>query len=304
MSITVLAWLGTDVMLQMVLALIMLGVGLSLRLSDFRYVLDNGRLLITGLALKILFLPLLGWLLAMPFALPVAWQFGILLLLFTPGGTTSNVITYWFGGTSALTIFLTTLSGFITILTIPLFVNWGSWYYWGVGTAIRLPFWSTVGNIFFVIVLPALLGLWVRHKRPGEAVKLERFLRPVAVVLLGLVYLIKFFAPSDAGGSGITMAEVVKLLPPLLLLNVVAMWMGFQIAVQTGINRRDSMTIGIEMGVQNAALALLIGSVYLQNEDFVKPALVYGMFTFWTTAAFGWVISRFFSRKKGRDSDI
>ena len=115
--------LHIDELLQWVLAMIMLSVGLSLQMKDFVYVLRNRQLLSLGLLLKILVIPLVSFGILAISGLPPLWQFGIMLLLFCPGGTTSNVITYWAGGTSALTIFLTVLSGFITLLTLPLFVK-------------------------------------------------------------------------------------------------------------------------------------------------------------------------------------
>ncbi len=276
-----------DTFLQLVLALIMFAVGLSLRLSDFGYVLAHRRLLVLGLGIKTVLVPLLAFALLSLTALPAVWQFGILLLLFCPGGTTSNVITYWAGGTAALTIFLTVLSGVITIFTLPMLVSVAAFYYFGKSTDFELPVWETVGSILQIILLPALVGLLLRMRHEGVAVALERWVRPVSVGLLGVVYAWKFLAPEGSGtGTPLSWADTAALLPVLLLINVGGMALAYGISRRMGAVARDAMTIGIEMGIQNAGLAILVSDVFLHNPDLSKPALLYALFSFWTTGIF------------------
>lgn len=289
--------LDVDLLLKIVLGVIMLSVGLSLRLQDFQYVLKHKRLLGIGLILKLFILPLIGFLLMRFSGLSLIFQFGTMILLFAAGGTTSNVITYWFKGTSALTIFLTTFSSLLAVLLIPLLVNLTSVFYFGAGTAFSLPVAETVINILVIIILPTLIGLFVHERYTQLAQSMEKIIKPVSVVMLGLVFLIKFFAPADAGGTGITWLDVRQLAPTLVIVNVAGMVAGFWIARWFQLNNRDSMTIGIEMGLQNAGMAILIGGVFLGNEELVKPALLYAMFTFWSTAIFAWVIKRLYYEK-------
>lgn len=289
--------LDVDLLLKLVLGVIMLSVGLSLRLPDFRYVLQHKRLLAIGLVLKLFILPLIGFFLLRFSGLSLIFQFGTMILLFAAGGTTSNVITYWFKGTSALTIFLTTISSLLAVLLIPLFVNMTSIFYFGAGTAFSLPVAETVFNIIIIIIVPTLLGLYVHERYTHLAQSVEKVIKPASVVMLGLVFLIKFFAPSDAGGTGISWLDIKQLALILVIINMAGMIAGFWIARGFKLNNRDSMTIGIEMGLQNAGMAILIGGVFLGNEELVKPALLYAMFTFWSTAIFAWVIKRLYYEK-------
>lgn len=212
--------LNVDLILKFVLALIMLGVGLSLKLKDFEYVRKNKNLIFIGLLIKLLIIPILGFLLLELTTLSLILKFGIIILLVTPGGTTSNLLTYWFEGTSALTILLTTLSSFICILSIPAFVNGFSWYYFGNGSEFSLPILDTFLNIFFIILLPSFIGLLIHEKKPFLAIKTEKIIKPISISLLGLVYLIKFIAPKDAGGSLINLEDIYLLLPLLLQYSV------------------------------------------------------------------------------------
>lgn len=284
--------LHVDGLLQLVLAMIMLSVGLSLQFEDFVYVLRNRQLLSFGLVIKMLVIPLVSWGFLALSGLPPLWQFGIMIMLFCPSGTTSNVITYWARGTSALTIFLTVLSGLITLLTLPLFAKGIAPFYFTAETRLSLPFLEILLRIFLIILLPAFAGLWVRRIHPDFAQWLEKLLKTVATTLLGAVYLIKFFAPPADGSEAISWSDVKMLIIPLLLINVLGMLFAYFYALRRKVRPRDAMTIGIEMGVQNAGLAILIGDVLLANHDISKPALLYAMFSFWTTAAFAWWAKR------------
>lgn len=288
--------LHIDLLLQFVLAMIMLSVGLSLQLKDFIYVLKNRQLLLLGLSLKIILIPLLALGLMLLSGLSPLWQFGIMIMLFCPGGTTSNVITYWAKGTSALTIFLTVLSGFITLLTLPLFTKTIAPLYFDAAADFDLPFGEIVLRIFLIILLPAFGGLVLRRYYEDFAQKLELFLKMTSTVLLGLVYLIKFFASPQDGGTAISWADVKILMPYLLLINIGGMFLAYFLAKKRDISQRDAMTIGIEMGVMNGGLAILIGDVLLNNHDISKPALLYAFFSFWTTAGFAWWAGRKLSK--------
>lgn len=284
--------LYVDGLLQLVLAMIMLSVGLSLQLGDFVYVLRNRQLLALGLVIKMLVIPFLAWGFLAVSGLPLLWQFGIMVMLFCPSGTTSNVITYWAKGNSALTIFLTVLSGFITLLTLPLFAKAIAPFYFPSETEFSLPFLDILLRILLIILLPAFVGLWMRRRYPDFAQWLEKLLKNVATTLLGAVYLIKFFAPPADGSTAISWADVKILVIPLLAINLGGMLLAYFYARRRKIRPRDAMTIGIEMGVQNAGLAILIGDVLLANHEISKPALLYAMFSFWTTAAFAWWAKR------------
>ena len=285
-------YINIDNAIAMVLSVIMFSVGLSLHLSDFRYVLKNNLLLLIGLIAKIIILPLLGLLIIELSSLPPVFKLGIIIMLVCPGGTTSNVITYWFGGTAALTIFLTTISSLIAVFTIPGIVNLASRFYFGEATTFSLPISDTIINIVSIIVIPAIIGLMIKKYKSKLADQMEKILKPLSLIGLATVFLIKFFGSKASGGAGITTDEIITLLPALLLINILGMIFGFFFARILDATSKDSMTIGVEMGVQNVSLALLIGSVFLGSQELIKPALLYAMFTFWSTTIFAFLIKK------------
>lgn len=278
--------------------MIMLSVGLSLTTKDFDYIIQNPRITIGGLLFKMFCFPFIGVAIANLLGLSITFQLGIFILLICPGGTTSNLITYWFSGNKALTIALTTIASFIAVVTIPILTNWAHKFYFEDNVIVELPVLETIANIFFVMILPVLTGMFFRwrYERPSDVA--ERVLKYVSVVLLGVVYAIKFFASKENGGTEISQEELFTLLPVLLVINIAGLLFGFLASKFFKINTQDSMTIGIEVGLENVSLAIVVGSVLLQNEDLVKPGLIYAMFSFWTAMAFAVIVKKLFFRKK------
>jgi BASS family bile acid:Na+ symporter len=115
----------------------------------------------------------------------------------------------------------------------------------------------------------------------------EQRLKWITVALLAVLFLIKFFAGEEQGGSGITRQEVLAILPYSVLVNVLGMASGVVFGRLLGLSINDQATIGIEVGIQNTSLAFLIAGAFLHNEDMLKPALVYAMFTFFTAVGYG-----------------
>ncbi|RME97415.1 MAG: bile acid:sodium symporter family protein [Bacteroidetes bacterium] len=283
---------GVDTFLQFVLALIMWSVGLSLRVRDFSYLRRQPGLLLAGLTAKMILLPMLGYGLLQLTDLPIPLQLGTLLLLITPGGTTSNVITYYFKGVSALTIMLTTLSTLLAAFTIPLFYKIISQLYLGSGIVITLTFWELAPSLFFIIILPVVIGMLIKAYYPATAASLEDAVRPLSIVLLALVYTLKFFFPETQAAT-LLWSDIRQLFPILLTINVSGLFIGWSFGKLWGYGERASMTIGIEMGIQNPGLVIFIGSVLLQEDALLKPALLYALFSFWTTALFAFLMKRY-----------
>ncbi len=286
-----------NLLLKIVLAIIMYSVGLSLQVQDFRYVVDNKQLLLLGLALKVILMPFLGFVLLSLTTLDSVYKFGIMILLFSAGGTTSNVITYWYKGTSALTVFLTTISSLLAVFLIPVLVNLMSIIYFGAGTDFSLPIFETVMSVVLIIILPALLGLWTNEQFSVVAKRIEKVIKPLSVSLLAVVFLIKFLAPASAGGTELRWPDLLLLTPVLVLINALLMVAGYSVCRWRRLSYQDSMTIGIEMGLQNAGLAILVGGVFIGNEELVKPSLIYAMFSFWTAMFFAYLVKNRYYEK-------
>jgi bile acid:Na+ symporter, BASS family len=115
----------TEILLPVALAVIMLGMGLSLVTGDFKRILVHPKAILIGLFNQLILLPLLGFGLMYLFPIKPEYAVGIILLAACPGGPTSNLIAYLGRGDGALSISLTAFSSLVTIITIPFIVNYG-----------------------------------------------------------------------------------------------------------------------------------------------------------------------------------
>jgi BASS family bile acid:Na+ symporter len=276
-----------DILISAVLATIMFGLGLSLTLNNFKRIVLYPRAFIIGLLSQMLILPAIAFVILLFADLPPVFKVGIMILAACPGGTTSGFVTYLFKGNVALSISMTTINSMLTIFTIPIIVNIALEHYMGTHVDFRLPFGSSVLQIFLVTVLPAALGVSVRQLAEKTAHVMEKYLKYIMILLLAGVYTIKFFVGEQHGGTGITGDEVWTIFPYALIFNVVCFVFSIFIGKLSRLRIRDAFTIAIEVSLHNTTLALLIGGTLLQNQDLVKPALIYTLFSFWSALVFG-----------------
>ncbi len=285
-----------DVLISVVLAAIMFGLGLSLTFSNFKQIIKFPRAFFVGLASQMIVLPALAFVILLFADIPGPYKVGIMILAVCPGGTTSGFVAYLFRGNVALSIALTVINSFLTLFTIPFVVNFSLQYFLHQEAEIHLPFFESVMQIFLITLLPALLGLFVRRTNPRFATSIQKYLKYILIALLALVYTIKFFAGDQYGGSGITVDEVWVILPYALIFNILCFVFSIFIGKLTKLKIRDAFTIALEVSLHNTTLALLIGGTFLQNQDMIKPALIYTMFSFWTAIIFGFVTLRLYKK--------
>lgn len=276
-----------DYLISAILAFILLSVGLSLRKNDFEKLRENPSILFVGMCLQLIVLPILAFSIASFWNLSPAFKAGIVILAATPGGMSSNFISYLLRANSALAVSLTICNSLVTMFTVPFFVNLGLVLFYGSGDYYTLPFWETAGRIFAIVLIPVSLGVAYRAYYPKHARRLQRWFRWVSMLLLAGVFIIKAFAPVDSGGSALSMAEVVSILPASLTVNVLALATGWLVGSLMGFTRNDQLTLGVEMGIQNTSLAFLIAATLIGNEDMLKPALIYATFSFFTALLYG-----------------
>ncbi len=295
-----------DFLIGAVLALIMFGIGSSLKLSDFKEIFRHPKSLGIGLTLQMIFLPILFFIIAWLSPFSPELKVGLFIIALCPGGTTSNFITYIVGANVALCIALTALNSFLILLTIPTLTNLSLHFFMEMDQAIRLSAGETITHVFLIVLLPAFLGLMFNRQFSKISEKLQQPLKYINTLLLATIFGIKFFADQSSGGSGISSQEVFSLLPLILLAHLIAVFFSYFSSRALKLDNLKATTISIEVGLQNTTLALLITNNILQNNEMTKPALVYALFSFFTTLLFAYLFKRygerFFPEKKAKVS--
>jgi len=282
--------LFSGIFLPVSLAIITLGMGLSLTDKDFRNIFMQPKAVIIGLCCQMLLLPVIAWLIARSIQIDPIFKVGLMIIAACPGGATSNLITYLLRGNVALSISMTALNSLITLITIPLVVHLSLEAFINGDDAIHLPVGMTIIKVFLITVLPTFVGTRIRKNYPDFSLKLERPLRVVLPMLILVIYAGVIFI--DQGTDTLTRSDFIRIFPYTLMLNILAMVSGFLVARVLRLRVINQFTISIEVGLQNSALAILVAVTLLKNNDMALVPMVYGTFSFFSTLLFGWSVKK------------
>ncbi len=283
----------TDTLIDLVLAFITMSLGLGLTKNDFKTLFVAPKALAIGLIVQMLFLPLVAFILVKYIHLSNEIKVGFMILSFCPGGVTSNLLSYFLKGNVALSISLTVFNALLCMFSIPILVDLSLNYFLTTHSNIQLPFQSTIIQIALVTVLPAVLGVLVKHKYPKIADAIAPILKYLLPALLFLIFAIKFFAPAENGGIITTQNEKIQLIFWGVLLNFFSIALGYFSGILFRVNLQIRITYMIEIGLHNTVLALFIAGNILKNTEMQKPALLYAVFSFFTTLFFTWLFKKF-----------
>ena len=269
--------LFTAVLLPLALAIVMLGMGLSLVPEDFKRITRYPKAVAVGTVCQVLLLPLIGALITLVVPMQPAIAVGLIVLAVCPGGPSSNLVTYLAKGDVALSVTLTAVSSIITVFTIPLFTNLALQYFLGKSAAIALPIGSTMLQIFLITLLPTAIGMVIRHQFPNTARRLEKQMSRFAVGLLALIIVLLLVRE----GSKLP-GFLVQVGIGVVLLNLLAMLAGFLAGKLFRLSLAQQICIAIEVGIQNGTLAITITAGLLNNPDMAVPAAVYSLLMYVT----------------------
>jgi BASS family bile acid:Na+ symporter len=269
--------LFTAVLLPLALAIVMLGMGLSLVPEDFKRITRYPKAVAVGTVCQVLLLPLIGALITLVVPMQPAIAVGLIVLAVCPGGPSSNLVTYLAKGDVALSVTLTAVSSIITVFTIPLFTNLALQYFLGKSAAIALPIGSTMLQIFLITLLPTAIGMAIRHQFPDTARRLEKQMSRFAVGLLALIIVLLLVRE----GSKLP-GFLVQVGIGVVLLNLLAMLAGFLAGKLFRLSLAQQICIAIEVGIQNGTLAITITAGLLNNPDMAVPAAVYSLLMYVT----------------------
>ncbi len=281
-----------DLLIPIVLALTMFGVGTSLDVADFKAIFAQPRTIALGLVLQMAFLPAVALGAALSLPISPAWKMGLFILALCPGGATSNFISYLLDLKTALSIALTSINSLLILITIPLGVELGSRLFLEGGTAVSLSVGDTLANVLMMVLLPVGAGLSVNHFFKRMTTQLRQPIKVISTLLLAAVFGIKFFGGQQSGGSGIQWADIQVLGPVMLAFHGLTMGGSYWLAGRLRTAPLNAVTIAIEVGLQNTTLALLVTTVMLGSNEMGEPTLVYAIFSFFTTLLFGYLAKR------------
>ena len=274
----------TQIFLPISLAIIMFGMGLTLVVADFGRLFTYPKAVIVGLCNQLIFLPLIGFSIILLFDLSSSMAIGIMILALCPGGPTSNLIAQVARGNIGLSVTLTALASLITVFTIPIILSKAITYFTGeTGVVIELPIVQTMLQILIITVIPVSIGMVIRKKNEGFALRMERPMRTASTVLFVIIFLLVMIANKD-----LIVQAMKEVGLATLLLNLSTMALGYITARAFRIKGKSQISITIESGIQNGTLAFVIATTILNNVEMGLPTGAYSIWMFITGGILMW----------------
>lgn len=254
------------------LGLIMLSMGMTLKANDFKQVFKKPKAFFLGLTAQMLFVPLLAVILLQLFHLPPILAVGLLVLSFSPGGTTSNLFSYLARGDVALSIALTTAASFITPFSIPLLTEIALQSQLGESAEIVIPVGLTMKRLFVVTIVPVLLGMALHYFKPLWADKIQSFIHKISIslflaVIFSMVFNLWHHVPEFLGRVAVITSVMI----------ILAMSVAYYLASFAKLNKQQIKTTTIEVGMQNGGMALIVTQGILNNPQMSIVPIIYGL---------------------------
>lgn len=261
-----------QVLLPVVLATIMLGMGLGLKPTDFKRVITSPKASITGLLLQLLFLPALALIIIAVLPLSPIAAAGLFLVSLCPGGATSNLFSLIARGDVALSVTLTGIVSLLSPVLLPVaFIAFLSLT--GDATAaFSVPLTTAIKQLAVVTLLPICIGMSIGHFAPAWSASAQPLVKKVSTVAMILIVfaLMATNLPVMKNMLGVNAAAV-------LLLSCISMTIAFVIAGLLKVNEQSQRTIAIEVGVQNAGTAMMVALAILHKPELAAVPLMYGL---------------------------
>lgn len=255
------------------LAVIMFGMGLKLRITDFTRVFSFPKAAGIGLGCQIFLLPALALVLVSLIPLRPEFAIGVMLIALSPGGAVSNLFSLLARGDIALSVTMTAVSSSLSVLTVPLLLNLALLLLMGEGMRIHLPIGPTMAHIAWITVIPVSLGMAVRARSAHFASTMDRPVRLLSYTFLS--FAIVLILLRERGNLG---ELLVSAGPAAMLLNLLAMGLGYGLASAVRLNQQQRHTLTIEVGIQNAILAtaIAVSPSMLGNTTIAMVPTIYG----------------------------
>ena len=233
------------------LMIVMFGMGLTLKLEDFKVVFTRPKDIIIGAIAQFTIMPLLAFLLSMVFKLPPELAVGVILVGTCPGGTSSNVMTYLANGDVALSVGMTSVSTILAPLATPLLTLLYA------GEKIDVNAVSMFISILQVVIAPIVLG-FVINKFFHKFVDHFKDVLP----LISVVAVVAIVAAVVSANSQRLMQVGHLVVIVIIIHNTLGYMLGYFLGKVCKFNNAKCKTISIEVGMQNAGLASSLASTH------------------------------------------
>jgi BASS family bile acid:Na+ symporter len=269
------------------LALIMLGLGMSLTIQDFLRVVKIPKDFLVGLISQMILLPIIAFALIKLLNTPIELALGVMLIAAAPGGVTSNILTKFANGDVALSISLTAIISLISIISVPfiiflsidlLNINYVTKEISMLGISLKM---------FFVVTIPVIIGMITRSFAGNFIIKNILVIQRISIALFVLIFIAIYIEEWDNIVNFISEAGLIA-----LTLNIVMMVVGFYVAKIFSSGVAQQRCISLECGLQNGTLAVFVGTQLFDDMVYIIPTAAYALMMMATSIIFVYIVKK------------
>jgi len=246
-----------DIFLPFSLVFIMFTLGLGLTLSDFTNLLYKPKPFFIGIMNQMLILPLVAFIIISTLGITKEVAVGMMILASCPGGVTSNMITKLAQGDTALSISYTAVISILTIFTLPIITGVSMNHFMGAD-APPLNILSLGLTMFFITAVPVGIGMLVRSKKKSFANTFDPTATRISTVLFVIIILGALASEWDTFVN-----NFFQLGPAIVLLIVIMLFVAYTSSNWLKMNKKQSITVAIESGIQNGTVGITVGNLIL-----------------------------------------
>ena len=279
-------WISTS-WIDYLLMIVMFGMGLTIRIDDFKVVFTRPKDVIVGCIAQFTIMPITAYVLAKAFGLEAGLMAGVILVGCCPGGTASNVISYFAKGDVALSVGMTAVNTLLAPLVTPFLV------YLALNETVEVDAVGMFLSMVKVVLAPLTLGFAITYLRPEVTDRASGALPLISVMAIALIVMCVISHSVDRLMTcGLAVFAVVA------LHNLIGYAAGYGASILAGMDRTRRRTLAIEVGMQNSGLATSIASTSFPS---LAMATVPGaIFSVWHNIS-GAILAGFFSRRAEKE---
>jgi BASS family bile acid:Na+ symporter len=278
---------------NLTLSLVMFGVALDIKMSDFTNLLKSPKPVIVGIISQFLLIPLVTFLMIIMINPSPSIALGMIMVAACPGGNISNFMTKLAGGNAALSVSLTAFASLAALIMTPLnFAIWGSFYEPTsiILRSVEVAPMEIARFVLLILGIPLILGMVINNYHPNMASKMSRFLKPVSIIIF-----LSFIGGAFYNNLDIFMTHIHYVFILVIAHNSLLLLVGFLFAKLNKLNYVDQKTLSIETGIQNSGLGLLL--VFSFFDGLGGMALLVAFWAIWDILS-GLLIAFFWSDKR------
>jgi BASS family bile acid:Na+ symporter len=269
------------------LALIMLGLGMSLTIQDFLRVIKTPKNFLVGFISQMILLPVIAFALIKLLNTPIELALGVMLIAAAPGGVTSNILTKFADGDVALSISLTAIISLVSIISVPLIIFLSIDLLNINYITKEISMLEISLKMFFIVTIPVIIGMIIRSFAGNFIIKNILVIQRISIALFVLIFIAIYIEEWNNIVSFMSKAGLIA-----LTLNIVMMVVGFYVAKIFSSGVAQQRCISLECGLQNGTLAVFVGTQLFDDMVYIIPTAAYALMMMATSIIFVYIVKK------------